>query len=164
MQTADADRLFDYLYWVRDVILSAAANMTDEAFRSTESVATRDLRATLVHELDVEWSWRRRLMAGPRERRDPEVELKPADYPTLDTLVDHWHRDEAEMRAWLAGLSDVDLAAAPSDERGRLPLADYLFHIVGHGIEEFTEAALLLTRSGHPPGEIEFLQFADPRG
>jgi hypothetical protein len=40
---------------------------------------------------------------------------------------------------------------------------DYLLHVVGHGIEEFTEAALLLTRAGHSPGDIEFLEYVDPR-
>lgn len=164
MQTADAIRLFDYVYWVRDRILRAASNLSDEAFRSTDTVATRDLRTTLVHELDVEWSWRERLRGdSPADPEVAEVELKAADYPTVETVSERWHRDEAEMRAWVVGLSDADLAAPPSSEHARLPLSDYLLHVVGHAIEEFTEAALLLTRAGQTPGDIEFLEFADPR-
>lgn len=161
VRTADIARLFDYLYWIRDRVMTAAAGLSDEDFRSTETVATRDLRSTLVHELDVESSWRHRL-AGVEPHAE-ESELDPIDYPTVAALAEHWSRDQAAMRRWIGSLTDAQLAAAPPHERATLPLVDYLVHIVGHGIEEFTEAALLLTRAGHSPGDIEFLEFVDPR-
>jgi uncharacterized damage-inducible protein DinB len=161
MQTADVVRLFDYLYWIRDRILAAAAHLPDEEFRSTETVATRDLRSTLVHELDVESSWRLRLAGVAPEAEEPE--LHAPDYPTIAALAEDWRRDESAMRAWIGSLSDAQLAASPAHERASLPLVDYLLHVVGHGIEEFTEAALLLTRAGHSPGDIEFLEYVDPR-
>jgi len=161
VRTADIARLFDYLYWIRDRVLTAADGLSDEDFRSTETVATRDLRSALVHELDVESSWRHRLIGAEPEAE--ESELNPLDYPTVTALAEHWSRDEADMRTWIGGLTDAQLAAAPPHERASLPLADYLVHIVGHGIEEFTEAALLLTRAGRSPGDIEFLEYVDPR-
>ena len=75
MRTSDAIELFEYLYWARDTILRAAAELSDDEFTSTETVTNRDLRATLVHELDVQWSWRERLKGadwdelGPTSRR-----------------------------------------------------------------------------------------------
>jgi hypothetical protein len=33
----------------------------------------------------------------------------------------------------------------------------------GHAIQQFSDAATLLTKAGHSPGELEFLEFADPR-
>jgi len=161
MRIADVARLFDYLYWIRDRVLTAAAGLSDDDFRSTETVATRDLRSTLVHELDVESSWRQRL-AGVDPAAE-ESELDPLDYPTVAALTAAWSRDESAMRMWIGSLTEAELAAPPPHERATLPLADYLMHIVGHGIEEFTEAALLLTRAGHSPGDIEFLEFVDPR-
>ena len=99
---------------------------------------------TLVHELDVESSWRHRLAGA--EPKAEESELNALDYPTVAALAEHWSRDETAMRAWIGSLTDAQLTAPPPHERASLPLVDYLVHVVGHGIEEFTEAAVLLTR------------------
>ena len=163
MQSAEAERLFDYVYWMRDVILTAAQQLTDEAFRSTNSVGTRDLRSTLVHELDVESSWRRRLRQANEESSNNDVELNAADFPNLESLASLWRSDEVVMRSWLATLTDADLASPPPDQPDKLPVNDYLLHVVGHAIEEFTESALLLTHAGHSPGGIEFLKYANRR-
>ena len=35
--------------------------------------------------------------------------------------------------------------------------------LVSHGIQQFSEAAVLVTRAGHPPGDIGFLEFVQAR-
>jgi len=165
MRIGDVTVMFEYLYWVRDRVLDAAAKLPEDAFLSTETVTSRDLRATLVHELDVEWSWRQRLHPSPAEAFDPDAELRAEDYPTVQALVDHWPRDESEMRAWLGTLTDDELAAPPPDERaGDTPLWVYLIHIVEHGVTEHSDAAVLLRRAGEPTGALTFLDFFDTKG
>ena len=110
MQVGDIVLLFDHLYWMRDRILTAAEKVPD-AFVDGEGVTIRDLRSTLVHELDVEWSWRERLRGTPFETWGPDGELKPAAYDTLSSLAEHWRRDEADMRGWLGELTDHQLNA-----------------------------------------------------
>ena len=113
MRTADVVTLFDYLYWARDAVLRAAAELSAREFTSTDTVATRDLRATLVHELDVQWSWRERLRGQDWAEWGPDAELAAEDYPTLDAVTEHWTRDEVEMRAWLPSRTRSSRTSVP---------------------------------------------------
>jgi uncharacterized damage-inducible protein DinB len=148
--------LFGYLYWIRDRVLRAVAEAGPNAFGSTRPGSPRDLLATLVHELDVESGWRARLSGGE------EIDLDPEDYPTIGAIAEHWQRDEAEMRRWLATLTDEALAAPPPREADQsFPLWYYLMHVVSHGIQELEEAVVLLGVSGQSPRDLGFLDYAD---
>jgi uncharacterized damage-inducible protein DinB len=85
------------MYWATNQLLDAAERLTPEAFTAPAVVTTRDLRSTLVHELDVEWSWRLNLQ---RRLGEDEAELQPDDYADLASPRAHWRRDEVEMRSW----------------------------------------------------------------
>ena len=145
MRTSEIQALFEYLYWIRDRVLTAAG---EAGFDS--------VRATLVHELDVESGWRARL------RGDEETDLDPANFPTIDAIADHWHRDELDMRTWLASLTDEALAAPPPHEANQaFPLWYYLVHVVSHGIQELEDTVMLLGPSGNSPRDLGFLDYAD---
>lgn len=154
--------LFDYLYWANWRLLDHAERLSLEHFLAPSTVTTRDLRTTLVHELDVEWSWRLRLQGRTEE---DEGELKPADYPDVATLRAHWQRDEAEMRAWLNGIDDDTLAApiAPTATEQPRPLWHFLMHIFSHAGQQQADIATLLSLAGESPGELDFLNFLDMR-
>jgi uncharacterized damage-inducible protein DinB len=162
VRSVDVLALFDFSYWATRTLLTVASDLTPEEWTAPSDVTPRDLRATLVHALDVEWSWRLRLMRRPEEEWGPEAELKPSDHPTPAKLAEHWKRDEAEMREWLATLDDdtlerdIDLGG-----RDRFPLWYFLMHIVVHSQQQRSDAAVLLTRLGHSPGDVEFLNYAD---
>jgi uncharacterized damage-inducible protein DinB len=163
VRKADLLTLFDYSYWATGQILRASEELSADEFGAPSDITYRNLRGTLVHTLDVERSWRRRLRGEARETWD--FELADNDFPTVQSLAEAWRRDEGEMRAWLDGLDEgtlegiVDLG--PKD---RFPLTTFLLHIVTHGIHQRRDAAILLERAGRSPPEIDFLYYADSRG
>ena len=159
MNAADVRDLFDYNYWANGRVLAAAARVSAEQFADPAPVTTRNLRGTLVHQLDVEWSWRRR-WRGLAEGE----ELRDEDFPTVAALAARWREDEREMRAYLAGLGDddpgrsVDLGGPHPP-----PLWHLMLHVVNHGTQQRGDAAVLLTRYGRSPGGLDVADFARHR-
>jgi uncharacterized damage-inducible protein DinB len=154
----DVAVLFDFMYWVNWRLLDAVGRLTQEEFAASTTVTTRGLRATLVHELDVEWSWRLNLQGRVGE---DDTELDPEQYPDVESIVDRWRRDEVEMRSWLASLSSEQLAAdvRSSFTEETRPLWQFLLHIVTHSAQQQADAATLLSLAGQSPGEISFLEY-----
>lgn len=160
MRIGDIHALFDFTYWADQQILQAAAGLPTEVFTQPVAITYRNLRGTLVHTLDVEMSWRRRLRGEPKGVWDASLSVD--DYPTADLLAGHWARDEAEMRTWLATLNDEDLTAiADLGNADRFPLWYYLVHIVTHSEQQRRDAQLILRHLGHEPPDLEFLYYAD---
>jgi uncharacterized damage-inducible protein DinB len=153
--------LFDRMEWVNHRLLEGAGRLPPEEWQASSAFTTRDLRGTLVHELDVEWSWRLRLTGDPAEVWGSGRELQPEDYPTVPLLAARWARDEAELRAWLGSLTEADLAAPPATSTGAeaRPLWQYLLHVITHSAQQQADAATLLTLTGRSPADIDFLDY-----
>ena len=160
MRATDIKALFDFTYWADRQLLAAAEVAGPGAFTRPVTITYRNLRDTLVHTLDVEASWRRRLRGEPKSSWD--ASLMPESYPLVAALAADWARDEAEMRVWLATLTDADLLAIQDLGDGdRFPLWYYLVHIVTHSEQQRRDAQLVLRDLGHEPPDLEFLYYAD---
>jgi uncharacterized damage-inducible protein DinB len=160
MRRDDILAMFDFSYWANREVLAVAAKIPTEEFVAPATHTYRGLRETLVLALDVELSWRRRLRGEPREAWDQS--LDGADFPSVASLAERWATDEEEARAWLAELTDADLASVMDLGDGdRFPLWYYLVHIITHGIQQRRDALLILEGFGHTPPELDFLYYAD---
>jgi uncharacterized damage-inducible protein DinB len=152
--------LVDYMYWAHRRVLATAARLTPAQFTLPSVIAGRDLRATFVHTLDTEWSWRLRLQGRPEE--EWKKSLATSDYRNVAALADHWRRDEDEMREWVASLDDETLARSVDlGGNEQYPLWYYLIHMVTHSQQHRAESAQLLTQLGRSPGDLDFLDYAD---
>ncbi|CAN5630494.1 hypothetical protein BH23CHL2_BH23CHL2_33080 [soil metagenome] len=161
MHASDLCKLYEYNCWMNDRILDAASRVTPEQFVAPTKLTPRNLQDNLVHILDVEWSWRERARGAPPEVWQADMEIP--DNPDIDTLRARWQQESAIMRDYLDNLSDEELAA-PSGLREERDLAlwQILLHAINHGTLARVEVAVLLTRYGQSPGDLDYLDFADP--
>ena len=158
MVRTEVEALIGHMYWANDRVLGAAGLLSAEEFVAPSDLTTRSLRETLVHELDVEWSWRLNLQGRSDEAPD---ELKPEAFPDVTSLRDRWRQDETEMQEWIESLSDEQLLApvfSAQTEETR-PLWEFVVHVTNHATQQRADAATLLTLAGHSPGDFEFLDY-----
>jgi uncharacterized damage-inducible protein DinB len=152
--------LYDYNYWAWDRILNACEALTPEQFLETSDYPHGGLRDTLVHAFFAEWLWRRRCMGESPQTGEKLID--PADYPDLASLRLAWTKEEQAMQAYLQTLTEDLLAGTLKYKTTKGdPYEDsmlgILTHVVFHGMQHRAEAAQMLTRLGHSPGNIDLI-------
>ena len=158
MTVKDLERVYDYSYWANRKMFSVLTQLTPEQFTQNVAGSYGSVRNTLVHILSAEWGWLDRC-GGPA--RGPA--LKAEDYPTVDSLIDRWTTVEAQMRSFLASLTDADLVRSiefklhAADRAHVMRLGDLLQHGANHGVHHRGQVALLLRVLGHAPGNFDLL-------
>jgi uncharacterized damage-inducible protein DinB len=158
MRVTEIAALFDYNAWANERILRAASGLTDEQFTATTRFPRASLRGCLFHVLGAVRvhlaAWRG--LPSPPDRA-------AADYPSVAALVAQWHADEADLRAFLATLTDADLdrprTVTFADEGVQVtaPLWQLMAHVVNHGTQHRSDAAQILTELGHSPGDLDMM-------
>ncbi len=159
MNQQDILTLFEYNYWSNNRILTALAKITPEQYETAAQISYGSLRATLVHALGAEQIWRLRAQGN-----SPTTILSENDLPTIAALVETWRKEETAMRAYLATLTDSDMSKTirynslkgiPYEE----PLWHILAHLVNHGTQTRSEAAVALTAYGQSPGDLDLILY-----
>lgn len=90
--------------------------------------------------------------------------MTEADFPAAAALAERWRDDKRAMGASLDGRDDGDLARSVALGGGHpMPLWQYLVHVVNHGTQPRSDVAVLLTRYGRSPGDIDVGDFAQER-
>lgn len=153
--------LVEHLCWTNRRLLDAADRLPAGAWDADAHLTTRSLRATLVHELDVEWSWRLALEGRPEHEWAADQEMRLEDFATVAALRERWNIEADALRAWVGGLSEADLAETtrPGLSSRALPRWMFVQHLVSHGAQQAADAATLLTAAGVSPGDIGFLEY-----
>jgi uncharacterized damage-inducible protein DinB len=159
MNKADIAAIFEYNYWANERILTGASKISQEQLVAQAAFPRGNLRGTLIHILDAEYGWRMLLQHGQQTPDLTEQEL-----PTLRSIKERWAREEADMRAYLASLSDEDILSVirytnPEGIKRERVRWHGLYHAVNHGTQHRSEAAAMLTEYGQSPGDLDFTFF-----
>jgi uncharacterized damage-inducible protein DinB len=160
MKTTEIQTFFRYNYWANGLILKASAAAGDDFYRAPAAVSFGSLQGTLLHILSSEWLWRQRYQLA----QSPTSHLSADEFPTLKTLGERWLEEEHLQLSYLSLLHDADFdrPIRYTNTRGisySTPLWQILLHVVNHGTQFRSEAAVILSQAGHSPGDIDLSVF-----
>lgn len=159
MNKNDIATLYQYNDWARRRVLAQAARVSDEQYVAPAPVPRDSLRGTLVHSLAAEVTWRERW-----QDKSSAAQLNVNDLPTFSALQERWEREAQALQGFIADLTDADLDATVHYKTTKgVPMADVLWHlmahVVNHGTQHRSEAAMLLTGYGYSPGDLDLIVF-----
>ena len=165
MRATEIQQLFDYNAWANNRVLEPAGRLPPEQFAAPAPVSFGSLRGTLVHLLSAEQTWRLRCFAGV----SPDALLDEAAFPTFAMLEAHFLLETAELRRFVAELDDaaLDREVRYTTTKGTPfaePLWQILLHVVNHGTQFRSEAAVVLTTFGASPGDLDLIVFLREQG
>ena len=155
MRTTDIAYLFAFDRWATRRVLSVIDGLPPEVWGATGVVGDRGLGSILVHQLGAHMRWRLGLGGDDEAAGRARPEREPL--PSPDALARRWALEWDAMDAWLDTLTDDWL-----DELGDgVPFWQMLAHVVNHGTQHRSEAAVLLTEAGRSPGDLDMIFFAE---
>lgn len=160
MDGDDIQTLFGYNYWANRQLLARAARLSPAELDEPTGEEPASIRSTLVHILGAEWLWRVRV----HERVSPAVLLTTESFPDLAAIRERWQEEEAAMLGFLATLDRKRLGEVVEYRNTRgVPFQNVLWHIlahlVNHGTQHRSEAAVALTSRGQSPGDLDFIVY-----
>ena len=153
--TADDVRgLFAYDGWATRQVLARLDGVDETLWGATNDVGERGLGSTLVHMLGAHQRWRIAIgEEGGGDRPAPE----DGPLPNPATLVEWWEAELSATDGFLAGLTDGAVAYVHEG----IAVWQMLTHLLNHGTQHRSEAALLLTQAGRSPGELELIVYLE---
>ena len=160
MNTYDILELYDYNYWANSKVLIAAAEISNEQFKAPMGLTYGSIRGSLTHALGAEIVWRTRLQEGISLPALPSQN----EFLDVETLSARWKQEEVLMRRYINSLTDTDLNGLfkYTNTKGvpfENTLWHVLLHIVNHGTQFRSDAAIGLTRLDRSPGDLDMILF-----
>lgn len=159
MNKQDIQILYKYNEWANTRILNSTSKLTNEQFIAPDSFPHRELRGILTHILFAERIWRTRWQGEL-----PANHIKPEVFPTFDSLHARWLEEEKALNVFIDNLTDEKLIGTFQYQtlRGEVMeniLWQAMAHVVNHGTQHRSEAAVILTDLGQSPGDIDLIVF-----
>jgi uncharacterized damage-inducible protein DinB len=157
MNTAYFQTTFDYSYWAHRKVWACALTLSDEEFRRSLGYSWGSIRGQLVHTMSAEWVWLSRLRG-----ESPAKMFSESDYPHAEDIRQRWDALENEMRAYLATLTEAELARviqyrSTKGEPFQQSVWQVLAHVVNHGTDHRAQTLAMLYQLGAPTIEQDML-------
>ena len=157
--------LYGYNEWANNRVLKAASGLGDEELMRPLAVSHGSLGMDLLHQLGGQAGWLSTWQGGA-----PRIPLPTTESGRfLDNLADWLRRSDGAIREFIDLLDEAELGQPridrmPGGRERTMMLWDMMAHVVNHGTQHRSEAAMALTAMGRSPGDLDLLDFVDLRG
>ena len=159
LSASTACDLLLYTLWADRQILGAVRQVGTEDLIRDAGVSFGSILGTLAHILGTQRVWLSRF-SGISPGRVPSIE----DFPTLPAWIAGWEETAAGLEAFLAGLSDEQLAAPVSwtNTRGASftrPLWQPVMQLVNHTTYHRGQVVSLLRQMGYTAPSTDLIYY-----
>jgi uncharacterized damage-inducible protein DinB len=161
--------LYDYGGWAIERLMARAAQVPEGDLARRFSKGYDPIHQAFLHLLSADRRWFARWRVVPLPGP-----LTAEEVPTLNAMRSRWEPLAAERRAYLAGLTEADLAAVLTVTFGpsatgatrtvKLARWQGIVQCANHGTQHRAEIAAMLTDLGHSPGDLDFSLYCEQRG
>ena len=159
VSAAAARDLLLYMLWADRTTLRSVRDVSPEDLRRDAGISFGSLFGTMVHILASQRRWLARFQ-GHAPAHLPVVD----DFPDLLSWIHAWEETAAEIEAFLAALTDEQLAAplAWTDSEGAAltrPLWQPVLHLVNHTSYHRGQMVSLLRQMGYQPPSTDLIRY-----
>jgi len=149
LAASTARELLLYMLWADRLVLAAVRNVREEDLTRDAGVSFKSILGTLAHILGSERMWLSRFL-GVSLDRVPSIQ----DFPDLMSWITGWEETASQIEAFLAGLTDEQLATPLTwtNTRGEShthPLWHPVSHMVNHATYHRGQVVSLLRQMGY---------------
>ena len=156
-------RLYDYQRESNKHVLDVAERLTKKEFTSVVVEGQPSVRETLFHlveVIEIHFAW----WNYSADRKTPNVfKRSPQDFANVKSLRDYWSIVDSNVVQCVGSLtkdSQLDrpfVRAFPDGSQNERVLWKMMLHVINHGTQHRSEVAMMLTKLGHSPGDMEIL-------
>ena len=154
-----ARELLLYMLWADRQTLMAVRSVKEEDLTRDAGISFKSLLGTMAHILGAQQVWLSRVLGNPLPRV-PDID----DFPDLMSWITAWEETASGLEAFLAGLTDEQLAAdlTWSNTRGDTftrPLWQPLLHMVNHSTYHRGQIVSLLRQMGYQAPKTDLIYY-----
>jgi uncharacterized damage-inducible protein DinB len=159
LSASTACDLLLYTLWADRQVLHAVRQASQEDLTRDAGVSFGSILGTMAHILGAERVWLSRF-SGMALDRVPSID----DFPSLAAWIVGWEETAAGLEAFLAGLTDEQLAAPLTWTNSRgdsytRPLWQPVLHLVNHSTYHRGQVVSLLRQMGYPVPSTDLIYY-----
>jgi len=154
--------LFAYTEWANERVLSAAETLPLEELLRDVRISHKSILGTLLHVAGADWMWLERWHGNSPVGHDVWAGWTHDDARSVQQVRDRWQPVIDRRSAYLARISDADLARELgyrrfTGEAYSLPLGQQMQHVVNHATLHRGQVVGMIRQLGVAPPTTDLL-------